>query len=319
MMRSVISVALPVLGLLISLAVLIAGFFGQWWLPLDVLSHVRLHAVGMALIFAFAIMTGRLWFPVTVAGCVCLYLGIGLSWMAAAKLSPSPEPLRPEERQLTLLSFNSWVQNDDITAVEAAVRRESADVVVLQEFFREKKALIERLRDLYPFSFGCGKPADCSMVMLAKHPIEKAEVVTLGENLPVLIGRFGSQLGYATVISVHTLRAPWIYHQARQVSSLADLLNHQNGPLIVAGDFNATPYSEMFRSLQQDSGLTGLQYWPTWPAMPVALPQLAIDHMFISREVRPLGEPRPIAPAGSDHLPILATFAISPPAAQAAR
>ncbi|WP_137392156.1 endonuclease/exonuclease/phosphatase family protein [Rhodoligotrophos defluvii] len=312
MIRSVINMALPLCGLAISLAVLVAGYLGGVWLPLDVLSHFRLHALAAAVVFALvAVSGGRLWVPLAAAGLVFFYLAVGFSWLAADKLSSPEGDLRAGERQVKLLSFNSWVLNEDLAAIEGLLRAENADVVVMQEFFSQKKPLLDRVADLYPFQAGCERRIACSLVVLAKYPIASSEISILHPRLPVLQARFGPELAGLTVVSVHTSRAPWIYEQQAQVAALARHVAQRKGPLIVAGDFNATPYSLIFQSFVRGSGLTGLQHWPSWPAVPLALPQLSIDHMFISEGVRPMVSPRPTQPAGSDHLPVVGQFAIS--------
>jgi endonuclease/exonuclease/phosphatase family metal-dependent hydrolase len=46
---------------------------------------------------------------------------------------------------------------------------------------------------------------------------------------------------------------------------------------------------------------------PTWPMRPLPLPQLGIDHIFASPELR-ITDVRAGNAAGSDHLPVLATI-----------
>jgi endonuclease/exonuclease/phosphatase (EEP) superfamily protein YafD len=77
----------------------------------------------------------------------------------------------------------------------------------------------------------------------------------------------------------------------------------------VMGDFNATPFSRMLTSLQEATGMSRLTELPTWPAW-FGLPQVAIDHIFVSEGIRPVTGEEIGNPSGSDHFPIAMTLAI---------
>jgi endonuclease/exonuclease/phosphatase family metal-dependent hydrolase len=84
-------------------------------------------------------------------------------------------------------------------------------------------------------------------------------------------------------------------------------------PLIMLGDFNATPYNQAYRTLAArftDARVqaAGPRRTPTFPSR---LPMLAIDHVFLDGKVRatrvqtPSG---PLARTASDHLPLVVDF-----------
>ena len=83
-------------------------------------------------------------------------------------------------------------------------------------------------------------------------------------------------------------------------------------PLVVAGDFNMTPYSTRYGNLRRDSGLRrasgGLN--TTWPALMTPL-GLALDHFLVGAKVR-----RAAMRVGprlwSDYRPIIGTFELGP-------
>ena len=76
------------------------------------------------------------------------------------------------------------------------------------------------------------------------------------------------------------------------------------------GDFNATPFSRLlgtFANRSHMNRLTSLPTWPTW----LSLPQVAIDHVFVSRGIRILEAARIGGNAGSDHYPVIVGLAVS--------
>ena len=87
----------------------------------------------------------------------------------------------------------------------------------------------------------------------------------------------------------------------------------QAQPMILLGDYNATPYARAYRTLA--AGFTdarrqapGTGQAPTFPSR---LPMLAIDHVFLRGAVRALRAATfagPLARAASDHLPLIVDF-----------
>jgi endonuclease/exonuclease/phosphatase (EEP) superfamily protein YafD len=75
------------------------------------------------------------------------------------------------------------------------------------------------------------------------------------------------------------------------------------------GDFNATPFSRIPGVVEVRGNLRRITYLPSWPAT-FGLPQIAIDHIFISPGVRQLEAARIGEAAGSDHYPVTARIAV---------
>jgi endonuclease/exonuclease/phosphatase family metal-dependent hydrolase len=121
--------------------------------------------------------------------------------------------------------------------------------------------------------------------------------------------------GSPTIIGTHVQppsRAPWL-HQ-RQMSALAQFLRNIDGPLVLAGALNTSPWSHAFRHLCAATGLVPTSsLMPSWPAWPLALPQVALDLMLVSSDLTAAAAG--VGPAvGSDHLPVWAQIARRSPA-----
>jgi endonuclease/exonuclease/phosphatase family metal-dependent hydrolase len=84
-------------------------------------------------------------------------------------------------------------------------------------------------------------------------------------------------------------------------------------PMILLGDFNATPHHQAYRTLARrlkDACVTAGERRST-PTFPARFPMLAIDHLFVSPGVRVRSVQAvtaPLARAASDHLPLFADF-----------
>jgi endonuclease/exonuclease/phosphatase family metal-dependent hydrolase len=89
-------------------------------------------------------------------------------------------------------------------------------------------------------------------------------------------------------------------------------------PLILLGDFNSLrgsrPYRTLNRHLRDVREL--IQANRPTPTYPTRFPVLAVDHIFVNRAVQPLTvlvHRSSLARIASDHFPLIAEFALSPP------
>lgn len=86
-------------------------------------------------------------------------------------------------------------------------------------------------------------------------------------------------------------------------------------PMIVLGDFNATPHQAVYRTLARPlrdarNCTGGKRASPTFPSR---LPMLAIDHVFVSGGIEVHGVravTAPLARTASDHLPLVVDFSL---------
>jgi endonuclease/exonuclease/phosphatase (EEP) superfamily protein YafD len=197
--------------------------------------------------------------------------------------------------------------------VWSEVRRHDADVVLMIEFGPNKKPLIPRMLQRYPFHKSCDYDWDCAIALFSRLPMHNIELVESGEDdgprrISAKIA-LGKQV--VTIIGSHIL-SPNHGPQANfaELDFLANLARERDGPMVVAGDLNTTIWAHSFDNFRRKSGLSHMGHLiPTWPVSPLPLPQIGIDHVFLSPELR-LTEIAAGDAAGSDHLPLIATITL---------
>ncbi len=297
--------------MLFGLAGIVAGWLGKLWIAFDVFAQFSVHfwLIAIAFTIAFILPFARVLTAITII--IIGVLVIGAFPHRGAATFPLPGLQAPAGTRLVrLMSFNTRMGNSKIGDIATEVERNDPDIIVFIEFGPEKRALLERLRDKYRFQEDCIHLDDCEMAVLSKFQITDSESHGQWEGPPMVRVSFGDELGGLTLIGTHTTRFPNLRAQLTQLGQLADLVRKLGGPRIVMGDFNATPSSRMLTSFTQRSGLRRLDDWlPTWPAR-FQIPQLAIDHIFASEEVKSVEPVRIGDNAGSDHFPIIARVAV---------
>lgn len=300
------------------LAVLVAalialglGRLAGLWIAFDIFNHFVWHLVILALAALIGLALPRWHLRAALVLALAGYLGISLWALTWGRDAGPPLPLAPGERALKVLSFNTWLSNHDWHAVADEITRQDPDVAFLAEFGMEKEQLLNFLASKYPYRVDCLEVIYCHLAIISKYPFSKKEARTRWRGPPYIKVQFGPDLGGLTLFGIHTIRPPHFRSQLKQMKAMAKVIGHVAGPRLAAGDFNATPPSEMLKVFAEQSGLRRLTWLPSWPARFGPFPQIAIDHMFASTGVRAIARQIIGDNAGSDHYPIVETIAVA--------
>jgi endonuclease/exonuclease/phosphatase (EEP) superfamily protein YafD len=282
---------------------------GRLWIGFDVFSQFTFHFALMS----GAFLVGRL-MPrgKLLTAMVILLVGIVANgaWPHLASRSPHVLAAAGEgERAMTVASFNTLWVNENAEAVRAEIERIDADVVTLIEMSPAKKQILDELRPRYPHQADCFRIDYCKLVILSKFPIVDSEARAGWDGPPFIRARLGPEAGALTVLGVHTIRFPHSRAQFRQVTEMAKLIERIPGHKLVMGDFNATPFSRILSVIADGANLRRVTYLPSWPAQ-AGLPQIAIDHIFLSPRLKQLEAARIGEPGGSDHYPVITRIAV---------
>lgn len=311
--RSRFSTALNAAALgLATLASLGAGLAqgGRWSPELDILTHVApvyLAAGVAALLLALAARAG--WRTVVLA----------LFSIAASGALIVPEYLRDAgptaptgaAGQIKVVQFNAWVANAKSDAAVRWILNESPDIIVLQEGRSIRARLM--LMGYQPACFGCAPVIFAKTRAIRRFPPPRV----WNDASRITYATYRDALGEFTVVAVH---GQWPT-DIRKVSEQHERLRrHMAGwpraRIIMAGDFNSTPWSFIRRRADRDMGLIrrtrAVFSWPADRAnhnpMSAPLPILPIDHVYAGEgwaTVSVRRGPR----LGSDHYPIVAVLA----------
>ena len=209
---------------------------------------------------------------------------------------------------LRLLSLNLLTSNPHKQRVIDLVTASGADVVVLTEVDVEWATALEPLATQYPHRIVHPRPDNFGVALLSRIPLEEPALMRFGDTpMPSVMARIRHQGRSLLVVGTHPpppLSARHAVVRDRQLDALGDLVAQRDEPVVVLGDFNATPWSAPMRALT--AGRLGFRsvdapWTPTWMVRtPFAIP---IDHVLctaplviVSRSVGP--------EVGSDHRPV---------------
>lgn len=291
---------------LVSLLPLGARF--SWML--DLTTHFRVQYLAAALVMLGLVALRRRW-----RLCAALAVAAAISaaplvpylpWSAGAG-SPTAAPLK-------VVTVNVSYRQFSVRQLLEMIREVNPDVLVMQEL---TPYAAEVLADLdATFAHHLKFPADgpYGIALWSHHELEGAQLFALG-RLPAIETRVLAPSGTFAVFGVH-LSAPTTPRRAaardEELRALAARSAAVEGALLVAGDFNLTPYSPRFSDWLDASGLTDTRRGRTlsvsWPTLlPIA--GIPIDHVAVSSEFEILSHRR-LPDFGSDHYGVLVELAL---------
>jgi len=337
-MALVIRVVRIVLGFgafVLSLTAILA-FFG-FAVPLfDVLNHMQaliFPGLLVVLLVIVPLLGANRWrqFMLALAATGLLASAVTVVPEAVAALRPRP-PLPADHRPvIKMMTHNLFGLNYDMQRVARVIDEENPDIVALQEFFSEQSGeLAPLLRAKYPYSVRCRGGKRANIALYSRLPFRQVDDDACPHDA---YGRTRSghiiatfTLADGTRFSVMTTHLDWpapnMARQAEQFAAVRDALAAIDTPVILAGDFNSTPWSYALRRFAAEAGLTrqdhaiftfpvrfyiGDAWRDTWPLLP-------LDHVMTRGAVE-VYDLRAGPATGSDHLPLVFTF--SPGAAPA--
>lgn len=301
------------LGLLATLG----GFLGGHVWFLENISHFRIQIACCFVLYAgleWAVRRHRRAAASLALAAVNAAPALLLFFPPQARATPAPHA---PAAHLRILQANVLTCNTNVPALLDLVGREHPDAIVLQEPDAWWLRQLLPLTNSYPVFAALPRDDNFGAAIFCRTNALSAEIFQLDDPEGAPCSRAEIAVGgkTVTVVGTHTL-APYDGAMWRGRNSytlrLAGVLRQAEGPLVVTGDFNNTPWSAHFHAFLRASGLydcsQGRGPLPTWPASALAPARIPLDHCFHSADVRVLDR-RPGPDIGSDHLPLIIDIA----------
>lgn len=307
---------LKILGLLLAHLILIAPLSVALAALLRMEAHqadllVQFTAPAMIACLGFGLLLALLrLYPAALSALVVSGLLVFANWPQWRPANLAPDPSSPS---FTLYSANLYVRNHDVEAIARSIKAANADVLILIEISPEVRAEADRLFADYPhrlYAGGGRRPA--SSAVISRYPLTNVPGAKHPETVAAMAD---TPLGPIHLMAAHLTR-PWPFQppseQARQVGVLSQLRQDIQGPLILAGDFNAVSHGAIGRRIQSDLGLMPASApLGTYPAKLPSPLAMTIDHVWHTPD---LGLKRRLGLRnGSDHRPVIVQISRAAP------
>ncbi len=215
-------------------------------------------------------------------------------------------------RTVRIVWLNTWLGGRASEDVLHYLEASDADFLLVSELHDEGQPEFARLHALYPTTIRCQDGHECNTIIFAKRAPQAIET---SNDLRAVAGAFDIDGASLRLIAAHVARPNPPARQQSELQRLERLIGDTPENVILAGDFNSTPWSFALRRFDRASRLhRHTRALPTWPAqewtrlrLPALSPFLPIDHVYSGARWRLVSLQRGPR-TSSDHFPIEATF-----------
>lgn len=316
-----------VLGALGVATFAILALFGFAVQELDLLNHAQMLLLPGTLVALLVLALALRGWGRSAA---IIYALVGLAASANVMLpeflgAQRARPAAPTEGSIRIMTHNLFGLNYEMAKVTAAILAEDPDIIVLEEYFGDQASeLHPLLLAKYPFVVRCRGGKRANLGLYSRIPFDQQEdgacpsdAYGTTRTAHILAG---FQTGDGKPFSVITTHMDWpipVSRQQEQLSALSEVLDKLEGPMILSGDFNSTPWSYALRQFVANNGLvretmnlfTFPMRWHYLGAWRDTIPFLPLDHVMTRGGivVHEIGVGRATA---SDHLPVVFSFSV---------
>lgn len=288
----------------------LAGWLGGGFWFLDLFNHFQWQYAGFIAAMVLLLLCRRAWRRAALASLFLIVplvriLPLLMPWGAGAPGKP-----------LRVASFNVLTSNTRYEDAVSWVRQTDPDLVFFPEADGTWAKGLKPLSDAYPYAVEHAGGGNFGFVFYSKLPILDREIVPQGRRgLPYLKLHLQGPAGVMTFYGVHPVPPGGAENSGARdayLRTIAADMAEEAGAVVVAGDFNATPWSSAMKPLYA-AGLRGVSVSPTWQrgSLMFAIP---IDHLlYRGPREKPLASmclKHWVGPdLGSDHRPVVSEIA----------
>jgi endonuclease/exonuclease/phosphatase (EEP) superfamily protein YafD len=286
------------------------GFAGGWWWAFDLFANFRMQYVFglVGVVTALALMQRWRLGTVAVAALVA-NLAVVVPLYVPAEGAPADAP------RMQLVSFNANYGNRRFEDIADYLAQTDADVIVVTELTPPLEEALRRRMPAYAF-VGRATRGAFGIAVMSRLAVEDQQIFDVGRT-----GMNAIELGVrldgerVDVLAVHPpppMGRDLASERDQQFRDIRAWVDGHPGPVVIAGDLNATRWSYPFRQLLDRTSLRdsqrGFGVQPTWPGLPWPA-GIAIDHCLHSSQLATI-ERRVGEQVGSDHRALHLTLAL---------
>jgi len=308
-LRGMATAGVLALGLALLLVSVPGGLPG-----VELLQSLRFHLVALGLpLIALLLLTGARWRGLLAIAVVLASVGQGIVPLIEgyrSRAGTDGEILA----SIKVLSFN--VLNSNAQARDAAdfIIAQQPDIAVIMET-PGVRAYLDEIAKVLPHRLGCDNPPSCDIAVFSRTPLLEAQMYHMQPFLRERLAVVKTVIDGVpvTVAGIHLTKPYFDEIAMAELESAERVLQAIEGPLIVAGDFNAAAWSNWVARFSASLNLVPPPVYPaTWPVEAGDL-GVPIDNMFTRGGLLIDTIEAPASSHGSNHRALLAQVGLHAP------
>jgi endonuclease/exonuclease/phosphatase (EEP) superfamily protein YafD len=315
-MDLMLNLVLYPMGLVLSLLTA-ASLLASWYWVFELISNFHPQLVAASLfLFLLSFLAGRFRLALTLFCCLIVNVLPLVDYFETKSLARIDASAVTTD--VRVLAFNAHRSIGALEKLNVQISEEQPTFVLLTEFPSDLEKIIGELAQTYPHIVYETKNSPFDVLFLSAWPIKTWEIKRKLDFLPLLKAEVCSPDNKDYCMTIFGLHAPrplsevGVRIQTNILQQISQMANERNGPVLVMGDLNTTPWTPTFsrfiKTSQLRNSAMGFQWQSTWLSRS-PLFGLALDHILINRYVSTrnwwVGNA-----LGSDHFPVAADLTV---------
>ena len=217
---------------------------------------------------------------------------------------------------ISVLLSNVFSSNNRYNLLLNQIETNKPDFIIVLELSPAWANALKPIEEYYPHNIVIPRNDNFGIALYSKQPLHDIEIHDFAQNsIPTISANY--QINKSTnknlqIIATHPLppiNASLAEQQVVHLQKLASYINKQDkSQVLLAGDFNSTPWSPHYKNLIQQTNLSntrqGFGIYPSWPTgLKSSLLQIPLDHIFVSKGIHTKAF-KTLQSINSDHLPV---------------
>lgn len=240
---------------------------------------------------------------------------LGLAWVMLPLLISMPT-FTGSDTVLTVVNLNMRYGHADADAVVALVRDREVDVLALEELTPDAVDALKAagLLAVMPYELVEPREGFTGTGLYSRKPFLETKVLD-GMTSVAVAATIESQGGELTVVAAHPMAPGLLDHSAwsSDFDILAEFADENRGPLLIAGDFNATLEHSGVQMLERHglvdaADLARAPFVPTFPVVGPLPPLVVIDHVMVRYTVLVARHVDAVTVPGTDHRAFIVNY-----------
>lgn len=201
-------------------------------------------------------------------------------------------PAKASHRDKDIVSLNAHEDNNQLNKLKSFIKEANPELMLIMEMTDEIEASLKEVLKRYPYNLTTPVRDGFRISLYSKAEFSETKITNYGENNTPLLQAKTSIKGVKYIIlSAHPkppLKQKWFEERQNYFNEIKSLINENDLPIIMLGDFNSAPWESHFRDFTQSTGLKSTLeragYKVTCP--PMMMSCSALSHLYLKLQTK---------------------------------
>lgn len=285
----------------------------------EILSHFKLHYFYIGIIFSIIFLYLSIFNRKFVLGIIVSILIILINFSDLRPYFFQTNYNITNHNTLKLGLYNVLTSNNKYNILLEEIKKENPDIIILQEVDRYWLLGVSELKKQYPYYIEQERDDNFGIALYSKYPFINSKIEEWTEyDLPAANAKIDINGREIQIYGVHTLpplQKEYFLIRNEMLKQINEIINNHSKNLIIAGDFNTTAFSPVYKkyikatNINDAQTISGNIHEGSWNTYHLPILRITVEHILSTKDITPI-EYKQGKFFGSDHFPVFVEFSL---------